>query len=102
MTIPKYSIIVPAFNAEQYIRPCVDSILNQICIDWELLLIDDGSTDNTPFLIDEYASNDVRVHSFHKPNGGVSSARNMGLEKANGEYIVFVDADDTISPPPFD
>lgn len=82
--------------AEKYIRRCVDSILAQTFTDFELLLIDDGSPDNSGAICDEYAASDSRVKVFHKENGGVSSARNVGLDNACGEWITFVDADDWI------
>lgn len=84
------------YNAEKYLHRCVDSILAQTCTDFELLLIDDGSNDKSPLICDEYASSDSRIHVFHKKNGGVSTARNMGLDNAKGEYVVFVDADDAV------
>lgn len=90
------SVIVPVYNAEKYLRRCVDSILVQTFTDFELLLIDDGSADGSSAICDEYAENDNRVHVFHKPNGGVSSARNLGLNHARGEWVTFVDADDWI------
>lgn len=96
MEFPLISIIVPAYNAEKYIHRCIDSILSQTFIDFELLIINDGSTDGTKKICDEYASNDHRIRVFHKKNGGVSSARNHGLDNARGEWIVFVDADDYI------
>lgn len=92
------SIIVPIYNAEQYIHRCVDSILAQSYTDFELLLIDDGSTDSSGVICDEYAAKDFRVRVFHKPNGGVSSARNLGLDNARGKWITFVDADDWVAP----
>lgn len=88
------SIIVPIYNVEKYIRKCIDSILNQSYINFELLLIDDGSTDSSFNICKEYESTDKRVKVYHKKNGGVSSARNMGLEKAKGEWITFIDSDD--------
>lgn len=91
------SIIVPIYNAEQYLRRCIDSILAQSYTDFELLLIDDGSKDASGDICDEYAAKDTRVHVFHKENGGVSSARNLGLDNAQGEYITFCDADDYVS-----
>lgn len=94
---PKISVIVPVYNTEKYLRRCVDSILAQTFTDFELLLIDDGSTDSSGAICDEYAQKDSRVRVFHKENGGVSSARNLGLNKAKGEYIAFVDGDDWIS-----
>ena len=94
--MPKISVIVPVYKAEQYIRRCVDSILAQTFTDFELLLIDDGSPDNSGAICDEYAAKDSRVKVFHKENGGVSSARNLGLDNATGEWITFVDSDDWI------
>ena len=93
---PKISVIVPVYKAEKYLHRCVDSILSQTFTDFELLLINDGSPDNSGTICDEYAQKDSRVRVFHKENGGVSSARNLGLRKANGEYITFVDSDDHI------
>lgn len=94
----KVSIIVPVYNAEQYLQECVDSILHQTISDIELLLVDDGSTDSSPALCDQYAAQDIRVKAIHKPNGRAASARNAGLRAASGEYIAFVDADDWVSP----
>lgn len=91
------SIIVPVYNAEQYLHRCIDSILAQSYTDFELLLIDDGSKDASGDICDEYAAKDTRVRVFHKENGGVSSARNLGLDNAQGEYITFCDADDHVS-----
>lgn len=93
---PKISIIVPVYNAEQYLRRCIDSILNQSFTDFELILIDDGSKDKSSDICDEYAAKDSRVRIFHKENGGVSSARNVGLDDSCGEWVAFVDADDEI------
>ena len=90
------SIIVPIYNAEQYLHRCIDSILHQNYTDFELLLIDDGSKDASGAICDEYAAKDTRVRVFHKENGGVSSARNLGLDNAQGEYITFCDADDYV------
>lgn len=91
------SIIVPVYNAEQYLHRCIDSILAQSHTDFELLLINDGSKDASGDICDEYAAKDTRVRVFHKENGGVSSARNLGLDNAQGEYITFCDADDHVS-----
>lgn len=93
---PIISVIVPAYNAEKYLRRCIDSILAQTFTDFELLLIDDGSTDKSGEICDEYADKDARIRVFHKANGGVSSARNVGLDNALGEYICFCDADDWV------
>ena len=93
---PLISIIVPVYNAESSLNRCVNSILEQTFNDWELLLIDDGSIDRSSELCDQYAATDQRIKVFHKKNAGVSSARNYGLDKASGEWINFVDADDWI------
>ena len=95
--VPLVSIIVPVYNAEEYLNRCVDSILSQTMTDFELLLIDDGSKDDSGRICDEYSEKDARVRVFHKPNGGVSSARNLGLDNAKGKWITFVDADDRCS-----
>ena len=91
------SIIVPVYNTEKFLHRCIDSVLAQTYKDFELLLINDGSTDSSGTICDEYAAQDVRVRVFHKENGGVSSARNLGLDNAQGEWITFVDSDDWIS-----
>lgn len=95
--MPKVSVIVPVYKVEQYIRECLDSIKNQTFTDWECLLIDDGSPDESGKICDEYAAKDCRFKVFHKPNSGVSSARNLGLDKACGEWVMFVDSDDAIA-----
>jgi glycosyltransferase involved in cell wall biosynthesis len=91
-----FSIIIPVYNSEQYLSFCVESILNQDYRDFEIILVDDGSTDNSPAICDEFAIKDKRVKVIHKPNGGISSARNVGLEAASGKYIVFADNDDLL------
>lgn len=96
LSIPKISIIVPIYNVEKYLRKCIDSIINQTLKDIEIILVNDGSTDNCGSIIDEYAKQDERVIAIHKENGGQSSARNMGLDIARGKYIGFVDSDDWI------
>lgn len=96
--MPKVSIIVPVYKAEPYLSKCIDRILSQSYQDFELILVDDGSPDNSGVLCDQYASKDPRVKVIHKENGGVSSARNRGINEANGEWITFVDADDWILP----
>ncbi|WHY85189.1 glycosyltransferase [Neobacillus novalis] len=93
---PKISIIVPVYKVEPYIRKCVDSILAQTLTDFELILVDDGSPDNSGEICDEYASIDSRVVVIHKENGGQSTARNAALDIAKGDYIGFVDSDDWI------
>lgn len=90
------SVIVPVYNVEKYLPSCIESVINQTYMDWELLLVDDGSTDNSGKICDEYGEKDKRIKVFHKENGGVSSARNLGLDKANGEYVAFLDADDYV------
>ena len=95
------SIIVPVYNTEQYLHSCIDSILTQTYTDFELLLIDDGSTDLSGAICDKYAWKDSRVRVFHQKNGGVSSARNLGLDNAKGEWVTFVDSDDAIINIPF-
>lgn len=92
------SIIVPAYNVEAYLPRCVDSILAQTCPDWELILVNDGSKDGTGAVIDEYAAKDTRIRAVHKKNGGVSSARNKGMELMQGEYVIFIDSDDWLEP----
>lgn len=90
------SIIVPVYKVEQYLPRCIDSILAQIYTNFELILVDDGSPDNCPQICDDYAQKDKRIKVIHKENGGVSSARNMGIDNAKGDFICFVDSDDWI------
>lgn len=92
------SIIVPIYNVEDYIRECIDSILVQTYPDFELILVDDGSPDDCGRICDEYAESDRRIIVIHKKNGGLTSARNAGLSKASGEWIMHVDGDDWIEP----
>ncbi len=92
----RISVIVPVYNTEQYLPRCLDSILSQSFTDFELLLIDDGSSDGSGLICDSYAEKDHRIRVFHKENGGVSSARNMGLDEAKGEWVYFVDSDDEL------
>ena len=94
---PKVSVIVPVYNVEPYLPRCIDSILAQTYTDFELILVDDGSPDNSGAICDEYAAKDPRIRVIHKENGGVSSARNAGLDVATGEYVAFVDSDDYVS-----
>lgn len=95
---PFFSVIVPVYNVSQYLRRCIDSVLSQSYGDFELLLVDDGSSDDSGVICDEYAEKDGRIKVFHKENGGVSSARNKGIDEACGKYIIFVDSDDYIWP----
>ena len=95
---PKISVIVPVYNVEKYLRRCIDSILAQTFSDFELLLIDDGSKDSSGEICEEYAGKDARIRVFHRQNGGVSTARNLGIDKAKGEWIYFVDSDDVVLP----
>src|SRR5690554_5746847 len=90
------SIIIPIYNIEDYLPTCINSILNQEFDDYELLLINDGSTDNSGKICDQYALKDNKIRVYHQKNAGVSAARNLGLEKATGEWICFVDRDDSI------
>ena len=92
------SIIVPVYQVEKYIRQCVDSILAQTFTDFELILVDDGSKDGSGQICDEYAAMDRRVKVIHKENGGLSDARNRGMDQAAGNYFMFIDSDDYIAP----
>ena len=98
MCEPKVSVIVPIYKAEAYLHRCVDSLLQQTMSDFELLLIDDGSPDNSGKICDEYAMKDARVRVVHQPNGGVSAARQKGLDEAQGEYVIHADPDDWVEP----
>ena len=95
---PRLSIIIPVYNKEESLNKCIGSILNQSFSDYEILLIDDGSTDNSAALCESLAKEHQCIRPFHKKNGGVSSARNMGLDNAKGDFVTFVDADDEITP----
>lgn len=96
MSTPFLSIIVPVYNVEAYLADCLDSILSQTFTDFEVLLVDDGSTDGSGPLCDEYAAKDSRIRCFHKENGGHMSARQEGFKQAQGTYVAFVDSDDWI------
>ena len=93
---PFFSIIIPVYNVAPYLRECLDSVLAQTFADWEGLCVDDGSTDESGAILDEYAKKDHRFRVFHKPNGGVSSVRNLALDNAKGEWILFLDSDDCL------
>ena len=96
--MPKISVIVPIFNGEKYLCRCIDSILYQTFDDFELILINDGSSDNCAAICNEYMEKDTRIKVIHQENRGVSAARNAGLDIANGDYISFVDSDDYVYP----
>lgn len=94
----KISIIVPVYNVKEYLEKCINSLVKQTYENLEILLVDDGSTDGSGAICDAWAKRDVRIFSFHKENGGLSDARNFGLERATGDYIGFVDSDDFVHP----
>lgn len=94
--MPEISIIIPVYNMETYIKRCMDSVISQTYRDFEVLLIDDGSTDKSGKICDEYKESDYRVRVYHKENGGVASAKNFGIEHASGSYITFIDSDDFV------
>ena len=94
--MPFFSIIIPVCNVEPYLRECLDSLLSQTDADWEALCVDDGSTDGSGTILDEYAAKDGRFHVIHQPNAGVSAARNAALDMAQGEWVCFLDADDKV------
>lgn len=96
---PKFSIIVPAYNAETTLKRCIESVISQTYDNWELIVVDDGSADSTLSICNEYVGQDSRIMVLHKENGGVSSARNLGIEKASGDWISFLDADDKFESP---
>ena len=95
---PSISIILPVFNGEKYLAAAIESVIAQTIRDWELLIIDDGSNDNSPAICDDYAAKDARIRVFHQPNGGVNSARAKGVDNASGEFFAFLDADDRFMP----
>lgn len=92
----KLSIIIPVYRTQDTLERCLESILQQSFTDYEMILVDDGSDDGSPQLCDEYARKDARIRVIHKENGGLSDARNAGIREARGEYITFVDSDDTM------
>lgn len=101
MISPMISVVIPVFNVEAYLAECVDSVLRQSYSDYEIILVDDGATDSSGKMCDEYACRDSRVRVIHQKNGGLSAARNTGLDAANGKYIYFLDSDDYIAPDTF-
>ena len=92
----KVSVVVPVYGVEQYLEKCVDSLINQSMEDIEIILVDDGSPDCCPQMCDELASRDSRIVVVHKPNGGLSDARNVGVKHATSDYVIFVDSDDHV------
>lgn len=94
--LPLISVIIPVYNVEKYLKRCMDSVLNQTYTNLDIILVDDGSTDQSGELCDGYQQIDSRVHVIHKKNGGLSDARNTGIETARGEYLTFVDSDDEL------
>lgn len=95
---PLISVIIPVYNMEKYLRRCLDSVLAQDYTNLEILVVDDGSTDGSWAICQEYARKDARITVIHQENGGLSAARNTGLDRATGAYIAFVDSDDYILP----
>ena len=98
MTSPKVSVVIPVYNAGDTIRKCLDSIISQTLTEWEAILVDDGSTDESGIICDEYVKQDLRIRVIHKENGGVSAARQTGLDATNGEYVIHTDPDDWVEP----
>ncbi len=98
----KISTIVPVYNTEKYVGRCIDSIIAQTFSDWELILVDDGSSDGSPKILEDYKEKDSRIKVIHQMNAGPGLARNRGIENAAGEYIVFIDSDDVIKPDYFE
>lgn len=96
--MPTFSIVVPVYNVAPYLRDCLDGILAQTFADWECICVDDGSTDNSGTILDEYAKRDDRFRSVHQPNAGEGPARNRGLAHAHGEWVLFLDGDDILHP----
>ena len=96
--LPKISFVIPVYNAEQYLRRCLDSVLSQTYSNYEIVLVDDGSTDRSACICDDYARDYSNVSVYHIPNGGASLARKKGIDVAQGEYLTFVDSDDYIAP----
>lgn len=96
--MPTVSIIIPVYKVERYLNACVESVRAQTFPDWEVLLVDDGSTDNCPQMCDAWAAKDPRIRVIHRENGGLSAARNSGIEQARGDFLLFVDSDDLLEP----
>ena len=98
----KISVVIPVYNGEHFIKRCIDSILNQTYTNWELVIVDDGSTDSTVDILEEYQNKDDRINYYVQNNNGAGSARNLGMSYVSGEYLVFVDSDDWIEPQYFE
>ena len=96
--MPAISIIIPMYGVEKYLRRCLDSVQNQTFTDWQAICVDDGSPDKSGEIAEEYAKKDKRFVVIHKENGGLSDARNAGMEHATGDYILYIDSDDFIHP----
>ena len=92
------SVIVPVYNIKNYVEKCVNSIINQTYQNFEIILVDDGSSDGSEVICDKLAMCDERIRTYHKANGGLSDARNFGIDKSRGKYISFVDGDDLLHP----
>ncbi len=92
--MPLFSIIIPVYNVEAYLRQCLDSVINQTSPDWQAVCVNDGSTDGSLSILEDYAARDNRIHIVSQPNGGLSAARNTGIDAAQGDYILFLDSDD--------
>lgn len=95
---PQISIIVPVYNVKAFLSECVESLLAQTYRDFEIILVDDGSTDGSEKLVDDFKRQDDRIHAIHQKNAGLSAARNAGIKKAKGDYLAFVDSDDSVAP----
>ncbi len=95
---PKVSVVIPVYNVEKYLRQCLDSVIHQTLSDIEIILIDDGSTDRSGHICDEYSKRDTRVRVIHKTNEGLSSARNVGIDESTAPFLMFIDSDDWVEP----
>ena len=94
----KITVVIPVYNAEKYLKRCIDSVISQTYKNFDIICIDDGSTDNSGLILDSYANSNQNIEVLHIDNKGVGNARNMGIERASGDYIFFVDADDKFEP----
>ena len=101
-TMPKVSVVIPVYNVEKYLRQCMDSVVNQTLREMEIIAVDDGSTDSSGAILDEYAAADPRVKVIHKANGGYGIGMNTGFDAATGEYIGIVESDDYADPEMFE